>query len=463
MTKWTPDIRRKPGPRYLAIANAIAEAVSSGELKPGTRLPTHRELAGRLKVSVHTVSAAYAAAERHGDVIGEVGRGTFVQARSRDGGVNYILDRRPQGLVDLSIATPASSQVHARAIREAMRELARGSAVEAMTAFRPINGAARHREAAARWLEPTGLDPDPERILISNGAAHGLQLALATLTNPGDLVLTSSLVDHGIISLASVLHFRLAGLPIDEHGILPEAFDEACRGGEVKVLCCTPTLNNPTSSLMPLERRRALADIAVRHHVAIVEDDVYGPLLADAPPALSSLVPEISIYVTSFTKSVVAGLRTGYVVAPDSMIQRLATRLRATSWMGTPLLAEIAAQWIGDGTAAALVSWQREELTARQLMVREVLGDYDVAAHPQGLNAWLTLPSHWRARSFVSQAALKYVAVTPAEPFVVGRLPEPHAVRISLGVPAGREELRRGLEVLAEILQRAPEPAPLAL
>ncbi|MFW6028525.1 MAG: PLP-dependent aminotransferase family protein, partial [bacterium] len=153
----------------------------------------------------------------------------------------------------------------------------------------------------------------------------------------------------------------------------------------------------------------------------------------------------------------------GYVVAPEPMLQRLATRLRATSWMGTPLMAEIASRWIADGTARELLAWQQEELAARQSIVREILGDYDVAAHPNGINAWLTLPSHWRTRSFVSQAALKHVAVTPAEPFVVGRLPEPHAVRISLGVPSGRDELRRGLEILAEVLQRAPEPAPLAL
>src|SRR5258706_12257427 len=83
MTMWTPDLRQRAGPRYLAIAEALAEDAGGGRLRPGTRLPTHRDLADRLGVTVGTITRAYAEATRRGLVTGEVGRGTFVRARGR--------------------------------------------------------------------------------------------------------------------------------------------------------------------------------------------------------------------------------------------------------------------------------------------------------------------------------------------------------------------------------------------
>ena len=80
MTIWTPDLRQRTGPRYIAIAEALSEDASGGRLRPGTRLPTHRDLADRLGVTVGTITRAYAEATRRGLVTGEVGRGTFVRA-----------------------------------------------------------------------------------------------------------------------------------------------------------------------------------------------------------------------------------------------------------------------------------------------------------------------------------------------------------------------------------------------
>ena len=79
MTNWTPDLSGRNGPRYRAIADALAEDVRGGRLAAGTRLPTHRDLAWRLKMTIGTVSRAYAEAERRGLVAGEVGRGTYVR------------------------------------------------------------------------------------------------------------------------------------------------------------------------------------------------------------------------------------------------------------------------------------------------------------------------------------------------------------------------------------------------
>ena len=114
MTNWLPNLNDHPGPRYAALANAIVEAVDQGILRPGTRLPTRRELADRLNISINTVSSAYLEAERRGYVMGEVGRGTFVQARKADPEVRFFLEKRQHDLIDFSVCRPSTSQNQSR-------------------------------------------------------------------------------------------------------------------------------------------------------------------------------------------------------------------------------------------------------------------------------------------------------------------------------------------------------------
>ena len=111
-----------------------------------------------------------------------------------------------------------------------------------------------------------------------------------------------------------------------------------------------------------------------------------------------------------------------------------------------------------DGTAAEMLLWQRQSLALRHQIVAEVLGDLGYASHPNGLHAWLPLPAPWRGEAFVSEARLKNVAVTPAEPFAVDRDAIPHSIRISVGAARTPEQLRDGLRILADLLRRDPEP-----
>src|SRR6185312_123866 len=120
MTMWTPDLRQRSGPRYLAIAEALAEDAGGGRLRAGTRLPTHRELADRLGVTVGTITRAYAEATRRGLVTGEVGRGTFVRAAARPAAPAAPVP--DLGLIDLSanvppaVATQQEAAVFARSL-----------------------------------------------------------------------------------------------------------------------------------------------------------------------------------------------------------------------------------------------------------------------------------------------------------------------------------------------------------
>src|SRR5260370_25620453 len=119
-----------------------------------------------------------------------------------------------------------------------------------------------------------------------------------------------------------------------------------CDSERVTALVCTPTLNNPTVSLMPESRRRAIARIAERYGVYVIEDDVYGPLPAQRPPPIASLIPELSFYCTSMTKSVLTGLRIGHPTTPRPPPFRAQSGLRAGARVGASPQAEVATRLV---------------------------------------------------------------------------------------------------------------------
>jgi len=442
--------------KYKRLVKAIALDIESGALASGVRLAPQREVAAELGISVQTVTNAYKELERQGLIRCEVGRGSFVAARVTEAMSNYILDTAEREIVDFSIARIVHTPEHDAAWREVCATLATLEDQPWIRSFRPIAGFEHHRQAGAAWLAALNMPVAPESLLITNGAAQGIFLALASTVGPGDTVLCESLTDHGVIGLANVLGFTLKGLEVDEHGIRPEHFEEMCDGERVSALVCTPTFNNPTMSVMPDSRRRTIARIAERYGVYVIEDDVYGALPAKTCTPIASLIPELAFYSTSMTKSVLTGLRTGYLAMPRRLALRVESVLRVSSWMATSPIAEIATRWIADGTARRLVELQRERLAVRQAMVRETLGEYVLGAHPNALSAWLRVPDYWQAERVVRELRNRQIAVTSPDPFLVGSTPRPNAVRICLGAEASDAACKNALRTIAGVFEQYP-------
>ena len=213
---------------------------------------------------------------------------------------------------------------------------------------------------------------------------------------------------------------------------------------------------------MGAKRRAALVAIARRHELLIIENDVLGPLLAERLPPFAALAPERTLYFTSFTKCVMPGLRTGYLVAPDRLTAAVANRHLVTSWIATPLIAEIATRWVEDGTALELVLWQRAALTRRQTVAAGILDGIRYASHPEGLHIWLPLPPARKEDEFVSHARLQGVAIAPGASFVTSPSVRSPAVRISVG-STSEADMRAGLAIVANLVRSDPEPVLLAI
>src|SRR5262249_20225761 len=148
---------------------------------------------------------------------------------------------------------------------------------------------------------------------------------------PGDLLLTEALTYPGIRSAAELYRLRLKGVAMDADGLKPEALEAICREEQPAALYCMPNLQNPTGAVMPLERRQAVAAIARKYQLAVLEDDIHGFLTATQPP-LTVLVPELGHYLVGTSKSLAPGLRVAFLAVPPARMAPFIATLRATNW-----------------------------------------------------------------------------------------------------------------------------------
>ena len=463
MNIWTPNISERPGPKYKAIADSILFDIRSGDLAPGERMPTHRDLAYRLGVTVGTVTRAYSEAERRGLVAGEVGRGTYVRdpkfpaagssAEERFSISVKNAEHLSDGVCDFSLSLPASG-IAEKFFAQALSDISGSANLGALLDYTPEAGLPSHRQAGAAWIKATsGMEANPEQIIITNGAQHAITAAVMALTVSGDTILSECLTYHGIKTLSAELGLKLVGLEMDEFGLTADSFEAACKAHTPKLLYTIPTMQTPTARTMPLERRKAIAKIAAHYNVAIIEDDIFRALYKDDIKPISSLAPDLCYYVTSFSKCISPGLRYGFMAVPKGMEARISSVVRDTCRMATPLMAEIVTQWIENGAAAEISRMQREEIAARQQIAKSALKGLDYEMHAGSFVLLLYPPEPWRDEEFALAAKECGVLVIPASVFAVGHASPRHAVRICLGAARGRDLVEKGLKELVGLIR----------
>ncbi|CAJ0819312.1 MULTISPECIES: PLP-dependent aminotransferase family protein [Ralstonia] len=447
---------------YLEVSRGLEEKIRSGFYPTGSRLPPQRDLANELGINVSTVSRAYKELQARGLIVASKRRGSIVTGGAMPkvaAGLAPLLPGAAQdtsvGPIDLTVNRPATGEFVAR-LAQAMGTITRDSRFAQTQEYQPPQGPDWARAAGAQWMATTGFTPSVDNIVVTSGAQHGLYAVLSSLMGHDGVILSDQLTYYGLKALAPVFQFEIIGIPSDEEGLLPGPLEEACQRSRVKAIFTVPNLQNPTVVTMSLARRLALVEIARRHHVPIIEDDVYGPLLRSRLPTIASLCPELTFHVTSTSKVLAPGLRVGYVLTPPNGAALAAEAVRTTAWMPAPLSMLIATRWIEDGTAQAILDAQRTELAVRQQLAQELLPKDLLNSDPACMFVWLRVPEPWRSDDFAANAQARGVNTMPASAFAVDRATTEHGVRINLACAASREQLVRALKVLAQTLRDRP-------
>lgn len=435
--------------RYKSVVDQMAADIRSARLSPGSRLPTHRQLAADHGLALVTATRIYAELEAMGLVSGETGRGTFVRETALSPGLGIDQKAVAVDMIDLNFNYP-SLPGQADLLRTALRQLALSGDLESLLRYQPHAGRPHERAVVARHLHVRGLTVEPEQILLTNGAQQGLAVALMALLKPGDVIAADALTYSGFKVLAQALHLEVVPVPALGEGPDPDAFERLCLSRPVKALYTMPTLHNPLGWVMSQDRREQWVALARRHDVLIIEDAAYA-FLADKPPApLAMLAPERTIYVSGLSKSVATGLRVGFIAAPADKVPAMERVIRATTWNTPGVLTAIATGWIEDGTVLKLEAEKRHDAQARQAVARKVFEGIEFVGHPSSYFLWLPLPEDARADQIAMALLQEKVAVSTAEPFATS-ISVPHALRLALG-SVSMDELRDGLEKVRRVI-----------
>jgi DNA-binding transcriptional MocR family regulator len=437
--------------RYKQFVDELAAQIRAGRLPPGTRLPTHRQLAAQKGLALVTATRVYAELAAMGLVSGETGRGTFVRETSLPHGLGVDQHAAAAGMVDLNFNYP-SLPGQAELLRAALRQLAASGDLEALLRYQPHAGRQHERATVARHLACRGLSVSADQVMIVDGAQHGLATTVMALLQPGNVVATDSLTYPGFKVLAEAHRLELAPIPSAGHGPDLDALDRLCKKRRVRAVYVMPTLHNPLGWVMSASRRRQLVSIVRRHGLIIIEDAAYAFLAEGPPEPLAALAPETTVYVTGLSKSVATGLRVGFVAAPTEWVPKLERAIRVTTWNTPGVMTAIACGWLDDGTVTRLESEKRQDATIRQAIVAEVLAGLRCVRHPSSYFVWLPLTEEVRADRVAMTLMRDRISVSTAEPFATSAQ-APHAIRLALGsveLDSLREALARVNRVIED-------------
>ncbi|MCY1653254.1 MULTISPECIES: MocR-like pyridoxine biosynthesis transcription factor PdxR [Streptomyces] len=382
------------------LMNALREAVRTGRLTPGTRLPSSRTLASDLGIARNTVADAYAELVAEGWLIARQGSGTRVAQRAAPpgpaarGARPRPVRRRPAH--NLMPGSPdLSSFPRAEWLKASRRALA--AAPDAAFGYDDPRGRVELRTALADYLaRARGVYADPERIVICSGFVHGLTLMGKVLRRHG--VRGTAVESYGLDihwNLLTEAGLRTPGIPVDALGARTGALRETPGVGAVLL---TPAHQFPTGVPLHPDRRAEAVDWARSSGGLILEDDYDGEFRYDRQPvgALQGLDPERVVYLGTASKSLAPGLRLAWMVLPEGLVEEVCEAKGGFDWMSGALDQLTLAEFIASGAYDRHVRAMRLRYRRRRDQLVEALAerapDFRVSGIAAGLHAVLELP-----------------------------------------------------------------------
>lgn len=372
------------------LALAVERAIEEGRLSPGARLPGSRALAELLGLNRNTVIAALRSLESEGWLVSEANRGTFVadappcRRPTRDPGA-----RSPASVPNFDIPsrlTPLSPPApDALTLADGLPDPALFPAAELAKAYQ--RGLLRHsdrllhmaeplgnsllRETLVQWLrEQRGMTVGPGQILITRGTRMALTLLGKALFHEGSLVgveCPGNRPAWEAMVHAAKVEFR--PVPVDADGVDIDALERLLSEERLRALYITPRRQNPTGRALASARRRRLLELASAHRVALIEEDLDADMAYGGDP-LTPLAAEAGgrqvIYVGSLSRLMAPGLRLGFLIAPQPLIERLARLQQRLAWQGDGVLEWAVADLIRDGILARHLRRSRKAYQARR-------------------------------------------------------------------------------------------------
>jgi GntR family transcriptional regulator/MocR family aminotransferase len=480
---------------YLQIEHFLRENILAGRLLPDTRLPSTRQLAQELGVSRITVQNAYDLLESDGLIGSREGSGTFVlppegalpgmQRLPREGWPLWQLEleqRQGARSADPPALPPARPpaaplisftgvgdprEFPVKDFLRALQTVLRRDGLSALEYGDFGSGSAPLRQTIAHVLASQGIQAHPENLLITSGSQQGLALVCSTLLKPGDAVLVESPTYNFALELFRSLGLKVMGVPVDEKGLCVEQLEPLLQRCHPKLLYTIPNFQNPSGACLSGPRRRQLLALADCYNVPVLEDDFAGDLRYDgrAQPAIKSLDPGGRvIYVGTFSKMLMPGLRVGFLAAEGPVYDRLVQAKTVDDLTTSPLMQRTLDEYVTVGRYQAHIRRScrvyRKRRDAMLAAVAHWLPGAQLNPPQGGLFLWLRLPEPFSALDLLPLALQEGVEFTPGVRFFPNPADGAPYLRLNFATctPAEIEEGIRRLGMAFQLLARRRVP-----
>lgn len=465
-------------PKYRKIVYYVKEKIAKGEWAIGSRIPSQRELAKTFDVNRSTVISALEELMADGLIEGKSGVGTVVinntwtlmgNQSSTNWNENITL-----GVHKASVATV--QEINEAESKKDLIQLSKGELspdifpLEKMKSvvrkvsdhlepfgYEEPKGNLKLRHAISDYLKKTGINASPSSILVVSGALQALHLISIGLLQKGSTVFLEKPSYLYSLSVFQSVGMELRGLLMDEEGLVPSSIYQPKEKGKSAILYTIPTFHNPTGTLMQEKRRKELIQYCVKEQLPVIEDDVYRDLWIDSPPPAPLKANDHHgnvLYLGSLSKSLSPGLRIGWVVGSDSVIDRLADLKMQSDYGSSTLSQEVAAEWLSSGLYEHHLITVREQLKIRRRTavgaLEKHLIQYATWKIPKGgFFIWIKIKSDFQIRNLFQKALAKEVLLNPGSIYAEQ---SGQFIRLSYAF-ASLEEINEGITKLGEIIK----------
>ncbi|PGS48822.1 PLP-dependent aminotransferase family protein [Bacillus sp. AFS041924] len=480
-TDWKPN-KSSPIPIHKQITDYIKEKISNGEWTVGYRLPPQRTLAKELGVNRSTIVTAYDELIADGLIEGKSGSGTrvvnntwnllattpppdwnsYVKVGTHKPNLPTIQEINQAefipNIIRLGTGELSPNLIPSASMKKIFHQLANS---EISYGYEEPKGLLSLREQISNYLSTIGISASPSSILIVSGALQALQLISVGLLHRDSTVLTEKPSYLQSINVFQSAGMRLVGIPMDKDGIQTNLIQQYNKQQKAALFYTIPSFHNPTGTLMTAKRRQQLLDICQQEQLPLIEDDVYRELWFDESPPkpIKSFDKNgLVLYLGSLSKSLSPGLRIGWIVGPEPVVEHLADIKMQTDYGSSSLSQWAAVEWFSSGLYYKHIKEVREQLKIRRDFTLTRLNKYfsNIAVWQKptgGFYIWLRLLPSLSMRKLFEIALSEGILLNPGN--VYDHQSEQY-LRISYSF-ASLLDIDDGLKRLAKIIKSIAE------
>lgn len=362
------------------------------------------------------------------------------------------------GFISFGIGNPAPEAIPVRIIEDAFDTVVHDNPMSLLQ-YGPMQGDSRLAELTLERLEKVHhINLDGQGLIISNGAGQLLGLVPITVLEPGDEVYMDDYTFTSAINSVRNMGGKALGIRTDEYGMIPEELEKAAQSGKGKYIYLIPNFQNPTGITMPLERRKAIYDIASTYDLFIYEDDPYGEIRfsGESVPSFKSFDTDNRVlYAGSYSKTLSAGLRVGFLLGPEDVISTIQALKNNTAGQMPLVTQKVVAHVLDtidyDEHLENVRAVYKAKCDAMLKVFKEKGSSKVQLTEPTGgMFAWMTLPDSVDVDAFFEAAMERNIGIIKCGAFAADGVGDGHSFRLSYTVPT-IADIEKGMDILCAL------------